>query len=169
MKKYMPYEIDLKFQYRTYKNIGKTYKIDFESKKSWWYKVRKVVRNAINKSQKRYKTFDTFSQWENYIHEEFNVKKFNNKTDYIHYLEFCRRNKEISYEMVGAVATPMYVFMLTVGMTLLMSEDEFFGYIVISVILFMVLPFLMNIFITNKRKYNFYNDLIMVLKKIYQL
>ena len=169
MKKYMPYEIDLKFQYRTYKNIGKTYKIHFESKKSWWYKVRKVVRNTINKRQKRYKTFDTFSQWENYIHEEFNVKKFNNKTDYIHYLEFCRRNKEISYEMVGAVATPMYVFMLTVGMTLLMSEDEFFGYIVISVILFMVLPFLMNIFITNKRKYNFYNDLIMVLKKIYQL
>lgn len=179
MNKYMPYEIDLKFQYRTYKNIGETHKIDFKAKKNFLYKIWRITRIIFNKNEKSYKNFNTFSQWENYVCEEFNEKKFTNQKDCIHYLKRSKRNKEIFCDMVGAIITPIYVVLLTMGATLILNTDIvnnytnnwylikayiMRGYIYMSIILVFVLFILMFRFLRYRTKINFFKDLIEVLE-----
>lgn len=180
MRKYIPYGFDFKFQYKTYKNVGKTHWIDYKAKKNFLYKILRIVRNIINKNENKYKNFDTFSQWEHYIHEEFKTKKFDNKKDCIRYLERSKRNTEIFCDMIGAVVTPIYVVMITIGATLTMNtnivnidtnepnmikESLVYGYICMSIVLFFVLIFLMLQFFRHRRKIYFFKDLIIVLKK----
>lgn len=180
MRKYMPYGFDSEFQYKTYKNIGISYWIEFNAKEKKLYKMRRIVRNTLNKDEKKYKNFDTFSQWEHYICEEFYTKKFVNRKDYVRYLERSRRNKEIFCDMIGAVITPIYVVMLTMGATLVLNTDAvnnvlnnsnmikvaiMHGFICMTIILVIVLSFLMLLFLRHRRKAYFYKDLIMVLEK----
>lgn len=180
MRKYIPYSFDMKFQYRTYKNIGKTHWIDFKAKKNLLYKIWRIVRRTINKNEKKYKNFDTFSQWEYYIRKEFDTKKFDDKKNYIRYLKRSERNAETICDMIGAVVTPIYVVLLTMGATLIMNTDivnigtndsrmikvyVMHGYICMSIILLFVLIFLMRYFFRQKRKIYFFKDLIKVLKK----
>lgn len=180
MRKYIPYSFDMKFQYRTYKNIGKAHWIDFKTKKNFLYKIRRIAKNLINKNEKKYKNFDTFSQWEFYIGEEFNAKKIPNRNDYIHYLKRSKRNTEIFCDMIGAVVTPIYVVMLTMGTTLIMNTDILklnttdsnmikvgitYGFICMSIISLFTLIFLMLYFFRQRRKIYFFKDLIMVLEK----
>lgn len=174
----MPYEIDLEFQYRTYKNIGKTYWIEFKAKKNFLYKIWRIIRIIFNKNEKRYKNFNTFSQWENYVCEEFNEKKFTNQKDYICYLKRCKRNLEIFCDMIGALITPIYVVMLTMGATLLLNTDlvnidindmkmikasVMYGFSYMSIVLVVALYFLMLQFLRYRRKIYFFEDLIKVL------
>lgn len=178
MKKYAPYGFDFKFQYRTYKNIGKTYWINFKAKKNFLYKIRRMTREIINKNEKKYKNFDTFSQWEDYIHEEFGAKKFSNQKDCICYLKRSKRTAEIFCDMIGAVITPMYVVLLSIGATLIFNTDIvkidtydlsmikayiINGYIYMSIMLTIVFCFLMLHFFKYRRKIYFYKDLINVL------
>ena len=179
MKKYMPYGFDLKFQYKTYRNIGKSYWIEFNAKKKILYKIRKIIRNVLNKKEEKYRNFDSFSQWESYIYEEFDEKKLANRKDYICYLKRSKRNIEIFCDMIGAVITPIYVVMLTMGATIVLNADTIgidtsdsniikagilHGFICMSIILVVVLSFLMLQFIKYRRKIYFYKDLIMVLE-----
>lgn len=52
MEKYIPYGIDLDFQYKTYKNIGESYRIEFKARKNLLYRVRKCIREFRNKNEK---------------------------------------------------------------------------------------------------------------------
>lgn len=171
MKKYMPYSIDLKYHYRTYKNIGKLYQKE-------WRKKTHCDKKRNNK--KRYKNFDTFSQWEQWVFQEFYSNKIINTKDIIHYLKSYKRKYEQLVEMVGGIVIPLYVVLLTMGMTLLLNTDiiqndaenmcmvnEYImhGYFEMSGIILLVLLFLMINFYNNKRKLYFYTDLIKILKK----
>lgn len=176
MRNYIPYRFDFKFQYKTYKNIGISYRIEFNAKKKFLYKMRRIVRNVLNKNEKKYKNFDTFSQWEHYICEEFDAKKFANQKDFIRYLKCRKRNAEIFCDMIGTVVTPIYVVMLTMGATVLMNTDNIndsnmikagiiHGFIFMSIILVIVLFCLMVYFFGKRRKKYFFKDLIIVLEK----
>lgn len=179
MRKYIPYDFDMKYQYRTYKNIGETHRIDFKAKKNFLYKIWRVARNLINKNEKKYMKFDTFSQWENYICEEFGKNKFSNQIDCICYLKRSKRSKETACNMLGAIVTPIYVVLLTMGITLVFNSDMagidannlnairayiFYGYFCMAFILFFILLFLMSNFIKYRRRINFFDDLIMILE-----
>ena len=94
MQKYMPYGVDLKFQYRTYKHIGKLHQIEFRAEKRCIYKLLRKIESLSNKNEKKYKNFATFSQWEHYICNELDRIRFINKEDYIHYLE---KNKSFHF------------------------------------------------------------------------
>lgn len=180
MKKYMPYGVDLEFQYSTYKNIGKSYQIEFKARKKFFYKIVNYIRKFFNKDEKKYKNFDTFSQWKNNICEEFEKIGAKNKEDFIRYIMGVRRNKEIMCDMIGAVVTPIYVVVLTMGATLFTNFDTLgediksnlyliktyimYGSINMGIILVVVLMFLMAIFRDNKSKQFFCDDLIKILK-----
>lgn len=180
MKEYMPYGVDLRFQYRTYKNIGRSHRMEYKARKNIFYKIIYHVRRFHNKNEKYYKDFDTFSQWRGYIYEKINENVFIKKEDFQHYLVQKKRNKKIYCDMMGAIITPMYVFLLTLGMTVCMNTDvldidkmskvlimEYIlgNYINISIVLIFALMFLVTFFVKVKTKVNFYNDLIIVLQK----
>lgn len=179
MKEYMPYGVNLTFQYRTYKNIGKSHRMEYNAKKNIFYKIIYRVRKFHNKNEKHYKDFDTFSQWRNYIYEKIGAN-IAIKEDLQHYLVKKKRSANIYCDMMGAIITPMYVIALTFAMTLLMNTDvldtdkmpkylimEYIthNYISISIIAIFVMIFLMVMFLKCKEKIDFYNDLINVLQK----
>lgn len=184
MKKYTPYGIDFKFQYRTYKNIGKTYQIEFKARKNFLYKILNCIRKFNNKNEKKYMNFDAFSQWKQWIRQELNLNEGNNKENITHYLEKYKRNSKIACDMMGAIVTPMYAVVLTLGVTLIMNTDVikiymenigiqsaeiielyiYSGYISMSIIISSVLVLLMWMFRRNKMKLEFYEDLIDILK-----
>ena len=167
MRHYLPYGLDLKFEYRTYKNIGETYRIDLKAEVNFLYKIPKIIRSISNKKERKYRNFDTFSQWEHYIHEKFNFEKFINQEDCVRYLEKSKRCKENVYNMIGAIVTPIYVVMLTMGITILTALNLFYGFIYMSVILVIVLFVLMVMFSRIKRKIYFLKDFIWVLQNEY--
>lgn len=181
MKKYIPYGVDFKFQYRTYKNIGKTCQIEFKARKNFLYKILNGIRKFNNKNEKKYMNFDTFSQWKQWIRQELNLNEGDNKENIIHYLEKYKSNSEIVCDMIGVIVTPMYVVVLTTGVTLFMNTDIiktnagtqseelivsyiFSGYIIMSIFITGVLILLMRMFRKNKMKLKFYEDLISNLK-----
>ena len=63
--------IDLKFEFKTFKNIGKLNKI--KEQKKIFCKQRVWLKKITNKKEKRYKNFDSFSQWERCLWE---IRKF---------------------------------------------------------------------------------------------
>lgn len=167
MKKYMPYGMDLRFQYSTYKNIGKSDRIEFKARKNFICKARDYIRKKRNKNEKRYKNFNTFSQWENSICEEICTNRRFDKEDLVHYLKHYKRTEETSCEMIGAIVTPIYIVMLTMGTTLCMNANmpDINGYVKMSFVLLLTLIFLMLMFRRIKTHINFYKDLIMIVDK----
>lgn len=175
MQKYMPYSVDLKYQYRTYKHIGKLYQIEFMAEKNCIYKLLRKSESFFNKKEKKYKNFATFSQWESYIRNEFDKIRFVNKWDYIHYLERNKRICEMLYNMIGAIVTPIYVVMLTFGITFMSNTsgmdnfDEITVYLLkvfvfMTIILLFMTIYLVQRFCKLRKKQSFYEDLIVIIK-----
>ena len=82
-------------------------------------------------------------------------------------MEKSKRCKENVYNMIGAIVTPIYVVMLTMGITILTALNLFYGFIYMSVILVIVLFVLMVMFSRIKRKIYFLKDFIWVLQNEY--
>lgn len=55
MKKYCPYNFDIDFQLRTYKNVGRMYELEYKAKEKVWYKICLLIRKVFNRNEKSIK------------------------------------------------------------------------------------------------------------------
>lgn len=168
MKKYVPYGFDLKFEIRTYKNIGKDKKMKFKSKERLFYAIYYSIRNFCNRDEKKYKNFDNFSEWKEYI--EMKVKETEyNKEDFKHYLNAIKNENEDSSNMIGSIATPIYICIITIGMTIFASIKSYILHMLVFIFMSGILLFaFLSLLIQYKRirsKYYFCEDVINVLNK----
>lgn len=104
--KYIPYCFDAKYEYRTYKKIGKYYKIDNFCEGLFYRLIRKMI-NVKNKNQKRYKKFGTYSEWKKYVINY--LEKIDNKEDFLHFLKRCRGNFQMQIDAILSIALPIYI------------------------------------------------------------
>lgn len=174
-------ELDVGYEFRTYINIGKQRRL--EKEKPFLYSTRIELRKINNIEENKYKNIDSFSEWKKYIYEKYNKRRNFNLEDCLFYVEKSKRNMQIACDQLGVIVTPIYVVMLTMGVTLF-GNTEFIngdpdiinmrnaivkylieGYISMTVILLGVLLFLLIYYYRRKRRIYFLQDLIRVLKK----
>lgn len=119
--KYMPYCFNVGYEYRTYKKIGKYYKID-NFVGGLFYKVTRKLINIKNKNQKRYKKFHTYSEWKK--HAINYLDKIDNKEDFLHFLKMRRDNYQMQMNSVLAIALPIYVCEMGIIVPFFNSLDD---------------------------------------------
>ncbi len=165
--KYIPYGFDLNYQYEMYKNIGKRYKEQFSEKNNIISKLKMYIRERFNKENKKYKNFDTFSQWENYIVKMVNEYNYVNHSDFEHYLQKKKDLQESWLNIYEVIATPVYIGLISMGVTVYSSIGipPLVTILFTSVLLLFVLIFLMIKCSSNRKKINFYRDVIDILKE----
>lgn len=164
-KKYRPYNFDVKYEYRTYKNIGVNHRLEFLAGKSLIYKIKKFIRNCINQKEKRYRNFDTYLQWKEYFVDKM-PKDSVNRINLYHYLKESRDNTQFLTNEGETVAVPIYVAFLSIS-TALFIEEKYPSIIIILTMLFLMLWIfdivekMLRLFITRS---SFYQECMNVLK-----
>lgn len=121
-KKYMPYNFNEKYEFKTYRNIGKNLK---NSQNSIFSKI--FCRCKRNKEQKKYKEFDTYLDWENYVLRYIECKLVYDSEYYENFIHFLKRRKRISkgeYNVVIGIVTPIYLALSSGAISVLSKAFE---------------------------------------------
>lgn len=162
----MIFDVNWNFQLKTYNHIGKLYKIESKAGRSLFYKLTKIIYKIFNRNERRYKNFDTYSEWKEYIYAEIKEKNIYNQKDFIHYLKKCKRDDELLLEIIETIATPIYVVILTMGITLFFNNDliNMSGIFFMAVLIVWVYLLLACMSFKLKTRIYFYEDMIKLFK-----
>lgn len=165
-KAYMPYNFNLKYEYQTYKNIGKEYRIQYRAQKNILYKLYWQIRKLFNHNEKKYKNINKFSEWEEYVNKTRQEYSSDNK-DFIHFLEGKARFYDFSRNIVGSIVTPIYAVMMSGSLTIfsLLAQNNIFkvvlpGWWFFSIMLICIFVFLLKSNFRRSNLYFFFRDYI---------
>lgn len=169
---YMPFNFDFKYEYKTYKNIGKEYKIKYKAEKNVLYRLYWFIRKIFNWNEKKYKDLNNFSEWEEYVNQTRSGDT-SNKKDFIHFLEGKARGCDVNRNTIGSIVTPIYVILISGGLSILLLlvpksdiyESVSYAWCTFSVILFLILVFLLSYNHSKSNQYFFCKDYIEIIKK----
>ena len=170
-KKYMPYNFDIKYEYKTYKNIGKQYKLDWRSKRNLFYKIYKLIRKFYNRNEKKYANFDTYSLWREYIKSKMLISGLRNYKDFIHFIKGHKRSNDYMRSCVVGITSSVYMVIVTCLFTGLMFMVEgqeitlFVAWIVFSITIIAVMVVLCIIGYWKANMFYFFKDILDILKE----
>lgn len=108
--KYMPYSFDSKYEYRTYKNIGKDSKRLYQSQNNICYKLFYRMRSKIG--GKRYTSLNTYSDWKIYVIGQIEDKLAYDQMyvdNFISYLNARKRKHKFEDGVIRSIAVPVYM------------------------------------------------------------
>lgn len=145
--KYLPYSFDEKYEFRTFRNVGKDY--DNNTKICMAGNIRRSFHRIINEKEKKYCICDTYLQWKKYVKNSIKSRNIN-KDNYMHWLIKKQRYYEIRLETVKLVLIPLYILLLTI---LAEIENMNFLYAIIFVETIMCVWL-----VADTQKINFYKD-----------
>lgn len=168
-KDYLPYNFDSRYEYRTYKNIGRQIEIDYWEKKKLIYKLYNYCRKKNNKNESKYKNCRDYSEWEQYVVSKMPSEIIRTE-NLIHYLKSKRRSGDFVKNIFSSVMTPLFMTYISVIITILVALYENENEILINVYehlptLFIILLVYLLIYICIKwNNYYFYDDYISILE-----
>lgn len=168
MKKidYEPYKLNIDYEFKTYKNVGKDYGDAKNANKGWIQNFLRFMRRWKNREQTDYKFCNTYSDWEKHVQNILN-KHILNYSDMIHWL-IRKRNIEKTYlDSVKAILIPIYIALIQIYEIFIdnsISRNARLP-VVISIIV-VVIVFSMIILNGVIEKVNFYDDFIEIAKKM---
>lgn len=154
-KYYRPYDLNIKYEKKTYKYIGKDYGDSETAHLGLISNLLRCFRKWRNKEQKKYAFCDTYSVWEEHIKKKIPDDKLRHKNMY-HWLLRIERIAKSNLKVLEIVLVPAY--MVLIGgffsdVTDNMS-NEVKGIIMIFIVLF-------SVCITYKMRHEveFYSDI----------
>lgn len=155
-KKYMPYNFDEKYEYKTYINVGMKYKNSFLAKKQKEY-------------PDEYLDVDNYTAWKDHFINQY-LKRVTSDSvcNFAHYLnrELRRINKNL--DCIKTLALPVWILEITGIITIATTDDNkkpiFVGFILSILLLIFIVVFLINRYTA---KINFYTDCIRIIERYY--
>lgn len=161
---YMPYGLDMKYEYNTYKNIGMDYGDSKTASRGWIADVIRFWRKKRNKDEKKYKFCDTYSVWEKYVTGMLKKNALNYK-DFLHWLYGKRYNAQEDLEIIKLILIPLYIALFSIidiFFTAEMTENAK----TISIISIMCVVGIISMcyFGSRNRKVVFYEDYIKIVE-----
>ncbi len=180
MKKtnYMPYNINLKYEWETYKHIGKDYGNSRIANIGMRANFLRYVRRITNRDEKNYKFCNKYSEWEEHVRYILN-RKINNYNDMIHWIVKKQRISQYILTILKAIVIPIYIAIFSLSDTLGANEiyEEFLIYYgmqaahmarTMTYLLIVVLISIIAITLLDNEllKVDFYKDLIDIANKI---
>ncbi|MCH5250681.1 MAG: hypothetical protein J1E98_12140 [Lachnospiraceae bacterium] len=110
--RFKPYDIDIKYEQRTYKYVGKDYGSSRNAYLGLINQVMRFYRKMRNRKQNKYAICHTYTEWENHV--KMVVKKdIINGKDLIHWLYRKRNVEKQILEAVKMIVIPLYLAVLT--------------------------------------------------------
>lgn len=125
---YLPYGFDFKYELKTYKNIGVNYKINLLSNSNPFYYVRNKIRHVYNVHDKKYKNFDTYSEWKKYIIDKQSTDGCN-YSDFKRYLLGNLREYEFQTNLISNILGPIQIAVGSGGLSIFLLIDDNIGII----------------------------------------
>lgn len=163
-KRFKPYDIDIEYEQRTYKYVGKDYGNSRSAHLGFIKNVMRFSRKMRNRKQEKYAFCNTYSEWESHV-KKIVKKDIINSNDLIRWLYHKRNMEKQILEAVKTIVIPLYLAVLTTSHFFSMKSrsydisDSVGGFIIIVVMVFGVCSgFLYNAY----GKVNFYNDFIRI-------
>ena len=161
MKKSVSYEygINLEYEIRTYKNIGRDYGNRKTLNRGLINNIRRYIRKkCLNPTEKRYKFCNTYSDWVEHV-KGIIPMEICNADDFLRYLIFKKRNEEFSLETVKIILIPIYLVMIQLK-DVFNIENAWMALIVMVIIAIVSCC----VMLTSTQKLEFYQDLIEVVE-----
>lgn len=160
-KFFKPYDIDIEYELRTYKNVGKDYGNRKVANLGCILNIKRFLRKKGNKQQTKYKFCNTHSEWEEHVQSIF-VKDIINYSDLLYWLHGECNNAKNYLEAFKTILIPIYV-------TIISISDIFWGDVGgwLSVLLSMIVIVYKSTkeLIKASTKVHFYEDLILLLEE----
>lgn len=163
-KRFKPYGIDIEYEQRTYRYVGRDYGNSKNVSLGFLKNVLRFFRKMRNRQQKTYAICNTYTEWERHVKKVVN-KDIINSNDLIHWLYHKRNFEKQILEAVKAIVIPLYLAMLTTLNFINMESKSYGisgslgGFIVVIIMVFLVcFEFLYNAY----GRVNFYNDFIRI-------
>lgn len=163
-KRFKPYDIDLEYEQRTYKYVGKDYGNSRSVRLGFIENVMRFSRKMRNRKQEKYAICHNYTEWENHVKTVVKKDIINDK-DLIHWLYGKRNVEKQILEAVKTIVIPLYLAMLTTSHFYNVESIPYDlsgsvgGFIIVSIMVFFVcFEFLYNAY----GRVNFYNDFIRI-------
>lgn len=151
--KYLPYNININYEIRTYKNVGKDYNVQ-----NIQQKLLRGVRRFFNCQRKKYLLCNTYSDWEKHINEII-PDKISNYKDFLHWLYKQKKISKTIVECLKISTIPMYIFLIQY---LSIDSGDIFTIIIALMIILLAFMFLLW---NGYENLEFYNDFIEIAEK----
>lgn len=131
--RFMEYGLDLQYEFKTYKYVGKDYGDRKIANKGWIKNLCRFWRKCIsNRKEQKYKFCNTYSQWQNHVIEVV-PKGINNYNDLLHWLISEKRETELQLETVKIVLLPILLAILGLESILTNTDVAIVFVVVIAV------------------------------------
>ena len=163
-KHFKPYGIDIEYEQRTYKYVGRDYGNSKNLYLGFLKRVMRFSREMRNKRQQKYAICNTYTEWESHVRNVIK-KDILNSNDLIHWLYHKRNMEKQILEAVKTIVIPIYLTILTTSHFYNLESKSYGisssvgGFIIVSIMVFFVcFDFLYNAY----GRVNFYNDFIRI-------
>lgn len=163
-KRFNPYEIDIEYEQKTYKHVGRDYG-DFKSANlGSLFNLIRFFRKRRNQKKEKYEFCNTYTEWESHV--KMVVKKdIINSNDLIHWLYSKRNIEKQMLESVKTIFIPAYLAIFTTPFFYNTKSESYDAsnmvggiIIVLSLIILVCFKLLYDAY----ERVNFYNDFIRI-------
>ena len=161
-RRYVPYEIDMQYEFKTYKNIGRDYGNSRTASVGFSYNVMRFFRKLKNRKQKKYLFCNTYSEWERHIHTILD-KNIANYRDLHHWLIYRKRGAEQYLESIRIILIPVYIALIGAIGSYFVKYDE--AMLSLSGMLLIIVIGSAIILHVAHTQLNFFNDFIEIAEK----
>lgn len=158
--KYKPYGFNERYEYRTYKNIGRDYGNRKYANMGLIYNAERFLRRKINTKEKSYAMCDTYLQWKKYVEKNLE-KNLTDNENYMHWLIKQQRHYKERLEAIKVILIPLYIFILTI----LLEGAQYNGTQILVVTIFAEIIMCVSV-MKDTSKCSFYGDYIEVIEEI---
>lgn len=163
-KRFNPYEIDIEYEQKTYKYVGRDYG-DFKSANfGSLFNLIRFFRKRRNQKKEKYKFCNTYTEWENHV-KKVVKKDIINSNDLIHWLYSKRNIEKQMLESVKTIFIPAYLAIFTTPYFYNTKSESYdtsnmVGGIIIVLSLIILVCF--KLLYDAYERVNFYNDFIRI-------
>lgn len=162
-QKYKPYFFDYKYEWRTYKYIGRDYGDSVTANKGLSGNFMRWFRKRIyNRRESKYKICNTYEEWECYVKSKLPMKI--DYKNYMHWLIEQKQSADIELETVKAILIPIYIALLSMKEVFFFNRTPDLG----AILIFIIVVIIFSVYILWKEKeiLDFWNDLIKIVNSV---
>lgn len=156
-KYFKEYGLNLEYEYKTYKYVGKDYGDRKSANKGRSLNFLRFIRKKfLNYKEKKYKFCNTYTEWE--MHVKDILPELINGIDMYHFLNLQKRNAEVLLESIKTILIPIYIALLQMNESLKLEIEQ-------TILLLFIITIISTCVMSNaSKKVNFYSDFMQIVK-----
>lgn len=160
-KDYNPYKIDIKYEYRTYRYIGRDYGDRKSANIGVIDNLIRCLRKEVNKNENYYATCNTYTEW--YMHMKTIIPSGkNNSKNMLYWLRKNQKAAKHYLEAIKVVLVPIYIALISIFDIFSDEKRKLEGLIIILIMVVLSTFILMKASI----KKEFFDDITDIIQEI---